>query len=87
MTHTLSRIVRMRVMCMMELVNARVMMKNIVDRDKPAAAMKSRRYTVCLEKVISLIPIWIGCRVPVQRNGRPSTISKTTSQTALGYPS
>jgi hypothetical protein len=57
MTHTLSRIVRMRVMCMMKLVNARIMMKNVVDRDKPAAAMKSRRYTVCLEKTISLIPI------------------------------
>jgi hypothetical protein len=52
----LSRIERMKEMCTMRLVNARVMMKNVVDRNKPAPAMKSRRYTVCLE-MLSLIPI------------------------------
>jgi len=83
----LSRIERMRDMCTMRLVNVRVRMKNVVDRNKPAPAIKSRRYTVCLEKFLSLIPIWVEHLVPVQCNGRSGTISETTSQPALGYPS
>jgi hypothetical protein len=49
-THTLSRIDRIREMCTMNLVNVRVRTKYAVDKSRPAATMKSRRYTVCLER-------------------------------------
>ena len=48
-THTLSRIDRIRDICTMNLVNVRVRTRYAVDRSKPAATTKSRRYTVCLE--------------------------------------
>ena len=47
-THTLSRIDRIRDICTMNLVNARVRTRYAVDRSKPTATTKSRRYTVCL---------------------------------------